>query len=269
MVVGEESVNVGRIQIKSFRTQESAKQLNIIFSPSNKLFILNNIQLRGNTLRLLDKESVYFLRKPGRTIKYIMSQVCEDTEQIVTIGSSKGGFAALMYATLLSRIFPNIKVSVRTFSPQISLWPISDNLPYPSYKKLIKDVEIDDALMHDLVRFGNPVQNIRKFRNLDVLVAYGNKNKVDTKEALLLRGIRNVSLMPLPIRTHLSLLPFVVDVRDKDLVRATISKFLQRDSNDIDAREIKMTENIESLVEDFYNLSDGGFDFDAPWLGLR
>lgn len=244
------------------------EQVNFIFSPSPKLFFLRSLNLRGTTVHLTDIASQYFIGDPIATAHLLNSFIHNETKTIVTVGSSKGGFGALLYAAIIARKHTSRMIEARVCSPQVTLWPFNPELTYPSYHQLIKAAEADSQLQLNLERYGFPVKLVRTLRNIRIFAAYGLRNRVDSRECGALSGIRSVTTFGLPIKSHLSLLPFCIDISRRDLVESALLRYFVRNSGDTDAEAIRISESLQNSIDEFCAIDSQLYDLGAFWRGL-
>ena len=119
-----------------YQSDKNSKTLTIVFSAIPQVLMLK--KLDGNILRLYEntvsqkwitgKETCntasggWFFGDIDETLRYLRTQIIIGSwRKIVCIGSSKSGYAALLYAHFLSIAFPKATVSVLAFSPVTKL----------------------------------------------------------------------------------------------------------------------------------------------------
>ena len=141
--------------------------------------------------------------------------------KVVFVGVSKAGYGALLLAQLCSKLLRDCQFSAIAFSPQVQVYPRETSLTFPSYEVLIQKAKNDPLLMDDLERFGS----LDSFtgENVTAEVYCGTYSQQDVDETKLLRG-GNVDVHYIPLSTHLSHLPFVVDTRNAEALRSMIDR---------------------------------------------
>jgi hypothetical protein len=242
-------------------------QLNLVFSPSANFTLLKRHEFPGVTIHLVDRLSEYFIRDADRMLRLFRNIAERELDKIVLVGSSKGGFAALMFGTLLSQYFPQHSIEVRVFSPQVTLWPFNDVLPFPSYHRLIRGAEADTAIQANLIRFGDPTRRFSSVSNLKIKVAFGTGNQADQREADRLAPFDCVEMVPLDTSSHLSALPFIVDIRDRDQIEETLLRYITREKADADVASLRLNKDIQKTVGEFVRLGSEKERLDSFWAG--
>ncbi len=194
----------GPYDAEILRKSESS-DLVVIFS-HNLRHALSSYPYDQNALFVKERRQKYFLADAAAAALSLMDRVRSDGfERVIFIGTSKGGFGALLWAGLSAKEDRSRIYRALAFSPQTSLWPPNPKLYFPSYSELLANQ--DTNLRKNLRRHGN-LSFIRGIKNLDATIVYGATNVVDAEEAKRLAG-RSVELIALPLGIHASLTPFV------------------------------------------------------------
>lgn len=249
---GLSDLDIAGYQFSDLTFHSTAPHLTVMFSPSPSFFFLRRLKIPGCSFGILDRDGHYFIRRPdaiAEAIERLLDRA--GLNSVHLIGHSKGGFGALLSASILARLRPNIGVNVVAFSPQIQLWPKNRRLKYPSYKNLLLAAKTDPDLMDDLQAFGDVPARLRNLQNVSGTVVYGKSNREDSREAARLRGVAGFTTVGVPTRQHLAILPFVVDVLDDAAVNDAVARQRLRADDDVDVTEAVGSRRILRVTEDF------------------
>lgn len=212
------------------RRRDVSDDLIVVCSPSKKMAYWRS-EFHTSVLFIAEQRATYYTQEATMTADLIKS-VAEDVgaRRVLLMGPSKGGFASLMLAKLLTATDKTREYSVLAFSPQTVLFPENPNLPFPSYKQLMSLSRSDPSVCQSVQKYGDAsdLQNIR------VVVVYGSRNKGDYREAKALSGSR-LSLVSLPIAAHSSVLPFICDTTIKKDVAEVVGRLFaaSKDQQDL------------------------------------
>ena len=123
------------------------------------------------------------------TTVIFLKKLTKDYTDILTLGSSSGGYAALLFGSLL-----NVK-KILAFSPQ-SIIPRG----YPFNDKInLKGV---DNKYFDLTYWIN--------KKSDIQIFYSEEYKYDMEAAIRLKSFKNIQLKPFKFGNNHNILPFLI-----------------------------------------------------------
>ncbi|QDA35717.1 hypothetical protein E4191_16250 (plasmid) [Paracoccus liaowanqingii] len=232
----------------------------MVFSP-HRWLTLTNYPFDGSVLWLADETQTYFVEVCDDAMEKIREAIRRvSARRVVLLGSSKGGYGAMMCGAILART-SDVIVRCLTFSPQTRVYPRNDNLSFPSYKRLLKRLTTDENLRRTMERLGN-VRGIAFEGNIKTNLIYCAGNATDHVEAISLAG-ETVSLMEMPFSFHASIVPFTLDQGNaKETVRKIAKLYDHADEDGQfslppDAAELfrQITENrFPSLRQIIYSL---------------
>lgn len=207
-----------------FVKRAAGPTLVVALSPTSR-FAMFREPIDDDTLFVTDGYDQYYSRFAGRLSIGIRSFAMKRKyERVILVGSSKAGFGALLIAALIELRLPKrFDVSAIAFSPQTQLYPYNYDLYFPSYKRMMANIETDDICRQCLEKYGDLRALIEKSA-LRCLVVYGERNAVDRGEAERLRGARRVEFLPLDTAVHGASMAFTVLHRD----RADFAEQMQR-----------------------------------------
>jgi hypothetical protein len=213
---------------------KGSKSLTIVFSPNAK-FMLRKYGFANDVLYVADRKLHYYTHNPGRQCKLLWSFIQQSGyEEVVFIGSSKGGTGALLWASLTSRYRAVCRITAIAFSPQVQLYPFNDNLrPLPSYVNNMKLVERNEGHRKNFMMYGDLVEIIGA-SPVHAVVVFGGKSQMDAVEASRLHTLKNVLLRPIDVSFHGSVIPFVTDLTSDDRIVALADKLVNDASADND-----------------------------------
>lgn len=201
----------------------------MVFSP-HRWLTLRDYPFDGSVLWLADETQTYFvevcdeaMERMRETIERVASR------RIVLLGSSKGGYGAIMCGAILARTSDAI-VRCLAFSPQTRVYPRNDNLSFPSYKRLLKRLTTDEDLRRTMESLGD-LRDIVFEGDIKTNIFYCAGNATDHVEATALAG-KNVSLTRMPFSFHASIVPFTLDQSDAEEIVSKIAKLYDRADED-------------------------------------
>ncbi|MBW9089325.1 hypothetical protein JNB91_15930 [Rhizobium wenxiniae] len=211
-----------------------SKSLTIVFSPNSK-FMLRKYGFANDVLYIADRKLHYYTHNPGRQCKLLWSFIQQSGyEEVVFLGSSKGGTGALLWASLTSRYRAVCRITAIAFSPQVQLYPFNDNLrPLPSYVNNMKLVDKNEAHRINFMTYGDLVEIIGS-SPVQAVVIFGGKSHMDAVEASRLHALTNVLLRPIDVSFHGSVIPFVTELTSHDRIVALADKLASDASADND-----------------------------------
>lgn len=228
--------------LTDFRNNNS-NELVIVFSP-NARFSMFNIQFSADVLFIADRKLHYYIYNPGRQVSLINNFVTQcQYDKVTLIGSSKGGSGALLWSSLLSKS-KNRQYSVKcfSFSPQVSLYPESKVIDYPSYKNMLKTASNNINLTKCLEVYGD-ISSYISNSLASTIVFYSGMYSIDRHEAQLLREM-NVTLVQLPLTFHGSITPYLINKNIDKHLQSIVAKLFSNASKDPDlASTLPSSEN--------------------------
>lgn len=227
--------------------EHPSENLIITFSPTSSFFLYNR-EMNAKKLCVISNQPNYYLLNPGSTCKLIAKFIKNlSIKNIILLGSSKGGFAAILWADLLIRAIgvQNINVFSLSFSPQTQLYPFNDNLGFPSYRKFFLSLEHDFKMQKCAENYGN-LPEFLKESSLEGMVIYPNEHKTDREEALKLSNSR-LALHSIDSPIHGSIFPFLSDVTKRENAEKLVSKLYLNSEKDADLKS-SLPEKPEDLM---------------------
>lgn len=202
-------------------SEKDVEELFITVSPSAK-FSFYKKKIHGNMMYIGESNGMYYTKNVN-VLALALSNLFDihDYKRIVLMGGSKGGYGALMIGYLCGLLNSDIQFSIICFSPQIQVYPRKEALSFPSHQLLLKKAGSDKSIRYWLEKFGSlPAFDLD---NVSVELYYGKLNEQDLSECLLAKG-NNINYHPLPISGHLTHIPFMVDISDPSILRATLER---------------------------------------------
>ncbi|WP_350655694.1 hypothetical protein [Psychrobacter sp. S1-30-MNA-CIBAN-0213] len=186
------------------------KKIVVTMSPNNKyMFQSYKFDEKFDLLHVLDKTASYYIFL-YKDLSKLISEMVEkyEYEEVVLIGSSKGGTGCLLVYTEL-KSFLSIPINCITFSPQIHIYPFNENLNIPSYQRFISSCEINPIANHILSNTPK-ISDIKK-RPLDkVKIIYGSGFKMDKIEAQHIVSNQDIDLIELDYNGHTTSIPYTI-----------------------------------------------------------
>lgn len=200
-------------------------------------------------VRLFEKRATYYTFGAKSGVEQLEAHIRRlGAKRAILIGVSKGAYGALLYGGMLAKIAPDLDVKVLSFSPQSLLFPLNENIGFPSYKRLIASRSDHPGTQLGLERYGD-LSKIAFPANASGLVVYGAGNARDTVEASRLFG-KPLKMLPLPFSFHGTLIPFTIDRNDREKVKARVEKLYieaARNEDDGDALPPSMDELVGAI----------------------
>ncbi|HGO5855241.1 TPA: hypothetical protein ACK3JH_002163 [Mannheimia haemolytica] len=224
-----------------------SENLIITFSPTSSFFLYNR-QMNAKKLCIISNQPNYYLLNPGSTCKLIAKFIQTiKVKNIILLGSSKAGFASILWADLLKRVLNNKKINIFSlaFSPQTKLYPCNKNLGFPSYKKFFLSLESDYKLKKCAETYGN-LAEVLKESALEGLIIYPSEHYTDREEALRLENT-HIVLKSISSPIHGTIFPFMSDVTRQENAEKLVNKLYQNADNDSDLKST-LPNNPENLV---------------------
>lgn len=204
-------------------------RLTIIISPTKRT-ILHKIGFKGHVVRVAEKKTTYYCRSASIVSSAIVGCAKKNSlKEILFLGMSKGGYAALLYGIRCAEKYSDINIYSLAFNPQTRIYPFNPRLPYPSYMRLMTDVKNDKALENDLETHGD-VSKLKLPANLSSRVVFCAGNSVDAAEVAALTD-SSYQIVPLPFNFHASLIPFIAKNLDEEEIKRHMAA-IYRDADD-------------------------------------
>lgn len=218
--------------LTDFKNNDS-NEIVIVFSP-NARFAMFNIQFPTDVLFIADKKLHYYIYNPGRQVSLIHNFITQcKYEKVTLIGSSKGGSGALLWSSLLSKSRDKqYSVKCFSFSPQVSLYPESKVIDYPSYKNMLLTARNNNNLNKCLETYGDISSHVSSTL-ASTIVFFSGMYSIDRHEAQLLQDM-NVTLVQLPLTFHGSITPYLVDKNIEKHLQSIVAKLFSNASKDPD-----------------------------------
>lgn len=225
----------------------------ITFTPTSSFFLSRN-DLASKKLCVSTNKPNYYLYNPGYTCKkFAQFIIIQRIKRVIVIGSSKAGFAGLLWGKLLHDILKprNIPVFILAFSPQTQLYPFNDVLGFPSYGKLLSAIKEDKDLEKCAKTYGN-LEIIFHGSDAQGLLIYPKHNFCDRTEALKLAGT-GIKLISIDSPIHGTIFPFMINTDNEQEVHKMVNKLYSRIDQDTDLKNTlpddpkKLAEIISSI----------------------
>lgn len=202
----------------------------VIFAHSERHALIK-YPYQHNVIFVRDKKAKYYLSRAGMASLGLQKAIHElGFRKSIYVGTSKGGFGAILWAGLAARRTKDRKFNVLAFSPQTRLWPRNEFLYFPSYHRMIDADAIKE--FSPLRKYGN-LDFVRNRSNLAITLVYGRDNAVDKAEAMALRGL-NINHLPVPFGYHGSLVPFTIERKDDQALRGLVERMYSKAAEDED-----------------------------------
>lgn len=202
------------------------------------------------TLFVWESRTTYYTRQALRAVSHLAQEVRKGGHRSVCfVGISKAGYGALLWSSLLAGMKPGLNCSAIAFSPQTVLYPANNRLRFSSYRKLIARSENNPDILSDLKKHGQ-IPYLSDYRNLRVKIFYPERVETDRLEALHCTG-PNVELIALPIDTHVSVVPYIVDVTDRVALESKVASLFRAKTNDEDLLSFVKDDQFTKLVEEY------------------
>lgn len=218
----------------------------ITFTPASAFFLYKH-DLSAKKLCVSSRIPNYYLYNPGSMCKkFAKFLLAQKVKNIIVIGSSKAGFAGLLWGKLLDDILKpkDINVFILTFSPQTQLYPFNENLGFPSYQKFYQSFKNDNGLEKCAKLYGNLVE-IFQDSDVEGLLIYPEHNICDKTEALKLAG-SNIKLVSIDSPLHGTIFPFMLNTDNEKEVWNMVDKLYSKIEQDIDLKNT-LPESPQSL----------------------
>lgn len=230
----------------------STKNLVITFTPAQGYFLYHN-DLNAHKICISLNIPNYYIFNPGNACKVLASYIKTlDIENIIIIGSSKAGFASLLWGELISRnLSTSYNVFVLSFSPQTLLYPFNERLYFPSYS-ILKGLINRDKSMEKCAKYYGDINNFISKSELKGMIIYPRLNPCDKAEAERVKA-KNIKLIGLDYPLHGSFLPFMKQVKEPIKLQEMVKKIYSNSKSDKDITatipesEQKLLEIISSI----------------------
>lgn len=231
----------------SFRAVEDSDTLIVTLSPTGA-FIFSNVFVRQNLLCLADRQKSYFTLNVERAIPAILDFLARTgIRRLIFVGSSKGGFGALLLAGRCAQAMPERAVHCLAFGPPTLLFPENPALMHiPSYGRMMVRQAESGRFREALLAHGD-VRFIQTLRNVHVVIAYAEGCEMDVIEAGRLCG-PTIRKLPVPYPRHGAITPITLRGRTPAGIRRTIENMLRANAKDAD-QEAAMAGQADDLVE--------------------
>lgn len=244
----EEMAGIARRYVWHYRDQPGSNDLLVIFSSTAKRHAFMGQAWSCNVLFVLDRDDAYFVIGAGRAADAIGAAIDRaGLDRVLFLGSSKGGFGAVLWSALCARRRPEKLFRALAFSPQTRLYPFNEELDFRSYKLLWRRAETDPRVMASLKAYGD-LRIAQKEANALVTFVYGERNQVDRREVgrLFAPQFRKY---PVPLRFHGSVIPFTVRHMDEETLSKWLRNLYTRAEDEPDLSGILPTDPAELVAE--------------------
>ena len=222
---GEQLPSIPDVALE-FRPGADPRDLIVVFSPSRR-FILYRHAFSSDALYVSDRKGFYYLpvaRKLARALVELIDR--RGYERVLFLGTSKGGFGALLLTRLCARMRPRRIFRALAFSPQVRLHPLNADLYFPSYRRLRRVARAKFAMAAAL-RLHGDVTRVADASNVYATVVFATENATDLAEADRLGG-RNLRKIRVAGSSHGSILYFVLQDHSESYVRSRIARIYAR-----------------------------------------
>jgi pimeloyl-ACP methyl ester carboxylesterase len=199
------------------------------------------------TIDIADPQLSYYLAGRDDLIDGLAALIdANDIRRICLVGSSKGGFGALMLSRRLAERFPKRALSAIAFSPQTRLWPADRKLTLPSYRAMIERAKTDAPLAESLRIDGDQTVDA-SLPNLRQLVIFGTGHSRDVRHAGALTG-SSVTLRPIAVSFHAALLATLVASAGPAKTRVLVAALVRNGLSNADMALEALTEEEGAMV---------------------
>lgn len=203
----------------TFKVCSNEKILTICVSHDVGKYLYYKQTFNGAVLYITQKTfQSYYIVKPDIIANRISRFVkAGGYQKIFFIGSSKGGFAAILYSLLLKRKFKSLDIQVSAFSPIVK---IDDNgvREMPSANYLLKLINKYEYLHESFDKYGNLEKIFKCVAPPNIFGIYGEFNNRDAKQMELIRQFINpVELNEVPFHATISLFPPIRNIEEGSL----------------------------------------------------
>lgn len=220
----------------------------IVVLSQKKSFAFYRTEFHSSVLHLADQKDAYFTLGANETSAAIVALAADlAVAKVLFMGCSKGGFGALLMASLCSAKDKNRQYSSLCFGPQTRIYPENPRVKFPSYKNLLKQALVDGTIAEGLARYGDVTHVPSTTRSI---IIFGNLNANDRSEAESVSGT-NVSLVRLPLKTHSVVLPFLVDNTDRTAVTDIVESLTQAAGKQ---QDLQSTMRSSAMVDEILTL---------------
>lgn len=206
--------------ISELRRIENSSKLLVMFS-SSLSHAFYKYAFNCNVAFVADKNLSYYTEGAdalSAAIRYTARKL--NCDKIVTMGSSKGGYAALLHASM-GAAFSELAYHAIAFGPQTRIYPQNREVNFPSYLRLMEAAKIDADIRRELVLFGSLPDVFPASSSADIY--YSALNREDSAEARRVIG-HTVKHVPLPMSGHLCHLAFAMDTSNQTVVRNIVDR---------------------------------------------
>lgn len=204
----------------------SRRAMGVHFS-YDEVLTLRGIDFGLRTLDLADRQLHYYVEHVGVILALVEALVEKHAlRRVCFIGTSKGGFASLLYSRLLAERRPELTVGALAMAPLTRLWPDDPKIKLPTYRNMIARAADDLVLRGALERHGD-LTAPASLPNLRWIVGYGVRSSRDHRHALMLSG-SSLTLAPLGYSGHNVLIPFLCADRSSKGTRRIVAAGVQR-----------------------------------------
>jgi hypothetical protein len=217
-----------------FRHRRLNKDLVVTLSPTGA-FILSQYDFGNrNMLMLTDQSGTYFTQDAEKTAAAILKlSAYLGRGEIIFVGSSKGGFGALLLAGVCARAAPHKAIRALAFGPPTRLYPPNDNLrDIPSYNTLLSKIERRPRVARALGLWGD-LKMIERLPNLYAVLAYSELCRQDVVEAAHLCA-PHIRKLPVPYPVHGSINPTRMQGKSEEEVSQAMTNQRRAATKDAD-----------------------------------
>ncbi|HEV7436851.1 MAG TPA: hypothetical protein VGO22_18605 [Pseudorhizobium sp.] len=198
-------------------------RLMVIFS-EHRSFMMARHDFDAHVLHLHEQNSCYYTFEADLLLHDIVRLARSlGVREIVFVGSSKGGYGAL----LMGRLFSERDMLARTvaFSPVTRVYPLERPLPFVTYRMFISLVEQNSAVRVAAEQFGSlpPQPSSEGYQER---IIYGQGCDFDRDELLFLVNESTdpkkfLSIIPIPASTHNVITVIAADKKDEPTFRSS------------------------------------------------
>ncbi|UXC34768.1 hypothetical protein [Cupriavidus gilardii] len=171
------------------KTWGASRNLFVLLAPGGGP-ILSKYALPGTALYVVDASATYYTLCAEHIAGRVLDLVeAEKFESVVFIGSSKGAFASLIIGAIVAKSDRcTAAVKALSFSPQVRLYPLNENLVIPSYRPLLRRAEESEHIREALEKYGDASALCKSSPKLEAILLYGRGYRMDAGEAALMNA---------------------------------------------------------------------------------
>jgi hypothetical protein len=231
-----------------YRPHAASDRLLVVVSHGPKIG-LATIKYRANVLFIADVRQNYYITHALQLSNAII-ELSQDASEVLFLGTSKGGFGALLLAGLCAAKVKTRNWKALAFTPIVDLTEPDGSL-LPSAARVRSRAARLPSLMTRLNQYGKVAPHVRDVDNLIATVVYPLKGPEDTAAALSLAA-PNIRLYPLSVALHSTLFAFLNQRRPVEDIKLRLQRILRTSDPDLLAT---MADRIDEVASDIKGMS--------------